>query len=86
MKRKFTFVHLRGDSGLKFSTEKNRRTNVRNKWIKKENWFQKHFNLKLSKSTFRMQFAPSLQMEDGNALTKLQFCLFLHSDIKMALQ
>ena len=31
MKRKFTFVHLRGDSGRKFSTEKNRDTNARNK-------------------------------------------------------
>ena len=59
MKRKFTFVHLRGDSGLKVSTEKNRHTNVKNKWIRKENWLQKHLNLKLSKSTFRMQFAPS---------------------------
>ena len=85
MKRKFTFVHLRGQWS-QFSSENNRQTNARNKWIKKENWFQKHLNLKLSKSTFRMQFAPSLQMEDGNALIKLQFCLFLHSDIKMALQ
>ena len=28
-----------------------------------------------------MQFAPGLQMEDGNALTKLQFCLFLHYNV-----
>ena len=69
-----------------YISEKKRRTKVRNKWNKKENWFQKQLKLKLSKSTFRMQFAPGLQMEDGNALTKLQFCLFLHSDIKMALQ
>ena len=41
MKQKFTFVHLRGDSGRKFSVGKNRFTNVRNKWIKKENWLIK---------------------------------------------
>ena len=37
MKRKFTFVHLRGDSSRKFSAEKNRHTNgleKKNGWYK----------------------------------------------------
>ena len=38
MKKKCTFVHLRGDSGRKFSAEKNRHTNAKNKWIRKEDW------------------------------------------------
>ena len=65
MKRKYTFVNLRGDSGCKFSTEKNRHTNAKSKWIRKENWLIQIGceNLKLSKSTFRMQLAPSCKFK-----------------------
>ena len=35
---------------------------------------------KIEKEYFYNAICPQLQMQDGNARTKLQFCLFLHSD------
>ena len=73
-KRKFTFVHLRGDSGRNISQKIiDKLMQGLNGLEKKIGWY-KHLNLKLSKSTFRMQFARSAirpQLSKSTFLPKL---------------
>ena len=50
---------LQNEKNIYICTSQGRQCSGWNKRIRKENWLQKHLILKLRKSIFRMQFAPS---------------------------